>query len=133
MPHAVQLTPMMTSETTSAVCNSAALQITVTQAINMPAEIFVMQNVPVGLAEAAAYSKFSHVCSPRELQELPVGAPLPGGPPWFRVATINLVGERREDLVADYSKILGAAKQLCASLDMLGDLQTLPSEWAGTP
>ena len=84
------LTPSLKVETyySSAVprAQAYALHVVVTEAVDMPKEVFVFQRKTTGV------DTFVSIADPADLQEMPVGAPdLANEMPYFRVAKVDLI------------------------------------------
>ena len=106
-----------------------------TRAQGMPNELFAFRLEPVNPAAGVPpRGIFSHVCSPTDLEEFPVGAPYPNAsPPWFRLDTVDLVFRSRATADETMQGLLAEITALKGALDALDDLQGQAAVTIGTP
>jgi hypothetical protein len=70
------------------------LKVVVLEAVNMDREVFAYRRIPLqpGGENDPQQAVFSHVCSPVDLEEFPIGAPLENHvPPWFRLDVVDVL------------------------------------------
>lgn len=95
------------------------IKITVTQACDMPEEIFVYSLLPDNSI------KFENVASPNDLLEYPVGAPNSNERPYFRLPYADLLFRNADMCVDAAMGIANDALELARTLDGLDELQQL--------
>jgi hypothetical protein len=127
----IRLTPAYSTLTNTTV-DGIRIQITADSAVDMPNEVFAYRLIPLQPDGTAQQAVFSHVCSPVDLEEFPVGAPLVNAqPPWFRLATVDLVFRGRQTADDGYDAIVADVGNLVASLDALDQLEALTPFYVG--
>mgnify|MGYP005852666275 CR=1 FL=1 len=99
------------------------MRITASNAVSMPAEIFVHRRTegPDSSPDGPSLKlrdEFSHVASPPELESLPAGGPAAGAP-WFRTAVCDLLFDSSRDLAEGSVSIKKDVEELAAALDRL--------------
>jgi hypothetical protein len=96
----------------------------VVEAINpedMPQEVFIKQRLK-NFAQDSFDDNFVAVCTPVQLEDLPVNAP-DAGNSFYRVSKIELVGRLPEALDKIFDSLLYEVEKLVADLNALDDLK----------
>lgn len=92
--------------------------VTAENAVDMPNEIFRMFNRPLDPTIGTVVSEFNGVCSPGDLRDLPINAPIPPGI-LFRVSFIDLTFRSPDEGEEQWEAIKFETKELVRSLDAL--------------
>lgn len=128
MQHTIQTTYAMQRDFILNVHDCFRLTITAHDAVGMPNEIFVYRVVPLQPAQPEAVGAYSHVCSPVDLAEFPPTQPLPNAiPPWYRLASVDILLPTRSEAVKVHGDILAAIDSLTYSLQAADILVTQPT------
>jgi hypothetical protein len=88
---------------------------------NMPQEVFIKQRLK-NFAQDSFDDNFVAVCTPVQLEDLPVNAP-DAGSSFYRVSKIELVGRLPEALDKIFDSLLYEVEKLVADLNALDDLK----------
>lgn len=95
--------------------------VTAQNAVDMPNEIFRMFNRPLDPTIGTVVSEFNGICSPGDLVDLPINAPIPPEIR-FRVAFIDLTFRDPSEGEAQWDSIKFETRELVRSLDDLDNL-----------
>jgi len=105
--------------------------VTASSATDMPAEIFLYTKQPT-TAYADATDKYLKVCTPTDLAVYPAHEPTPdSSPPYFRLATIDVIDDSREQLLSLWRSIQARTAQLIDSLNISDELVESSEVWIG--
>lgn len=104
------------------------LVVVASDAVNMPAEIFLYLRRPFVSGQAEPLDRFETVCSGVDFDSVPVGEPIEGSdPPYLRHATLDLRFVSAAQAEAAYNAIVELVRNLVRSLDRNDDLVQLPA------
>lgn len=95
--------------------------VTAQNAVDMPTEIFRMFERPLDPTIGTVQSQFDGICSPGDLSEFPINAPIPPSI-WFRVNFIDLTFRSPVEGEAQWESIKSETAELVRSLDDLVSL-----------
>lgn len=87
---------------------------------NMPSEIFIKQRLK-NFAQDSFDDNFVAVCTPVQLEDLPVAAP-DAGSSFYRVSKIELVGRLPEAIDKVFDSLIYEVQKLVQDLNALDDL-----------
>lgn len=105
--------------------------VTASSAVDMPAEIFLYHRLPQS-AYASATDEYLQVCTPTDLAVYPANEPTPGSsPPYFRLATIDIIYDSREQLLTLWHSIQTRTTALIESLNISDTLVESVEVWIG--
>lgn len=100
----------------------------------IPNEVFAYRAEPIQPGQPVSQAFFSHICSPVDLEEFPIGAPLvDSDPPWFRIASLDLVFRSRAACDEVWGLIQEDVSSLRTSMDHGDTLVTGAEVWIGDP
>lgn len=92
-------------------------KITITNAVDMPSEVFRYLQDPITSTEDPAV-KYNGVCSPTDLETFPAGDPETGAfPPWCRRREVDMVLKSRAEALDLQEVILEELQRLVDSLN----------------
>jgi len=93
------------------------LVVTATAHENVDPAIFVYLQLPPE-AEAAQSARFDHIASPSDLEDIPVGAPLPDATErFFRLDSVDLVLRSADERAEVWDDIVADARLLVQALE----------------
>lgn len=101
------------------------LKVTVTNAVDMPAEIFIFQRgaAPAPMAGAKAQDQFVCIADPVDLDEIPVLAPdIAAEIPYYRLASVTLAFRTPEDRQEVLDDIASDIERLTDSVNLMAVL-----------
>ncbi len=129
----IRITPAFQRDFVVNVTDCFRLTLTADNGHLVPNEIFACRAVPIQPGDAEVRGVFSHICSPVDLEEFPVGQPYVNAvPPWFRLAAIALKFRGRDEAMVAYDQILGDITALVASMDAADVLEAAAPVWIGS-
>jgi hypothetical protein len=112
------------------------LRVVAIEAVNMDREVFAYRRIPLqpGDPNDPQQAVFSHVCSPVDLEEFPIGAPLENHvPPWFRLDFVDVLFRSSGEAKASWEDISAAVGVLGVTLTRLDSMDAQPPVWVGDP
>ncbi len=133
--HRVKLVPSISAYTDDRL-SGTRLKVVVSESVNMDREIFAYRAIPLqpGDPNDPQTAVFSHICSPVDLEEFPIGAPRPDAvPAWFRLDTVDVLFRSRGQAIRAWDSIREVAENLGLSLTRQDALESLSPLWVGDP
>lgn len=128
----IKLTPSFQRDHVPNVHDAFRIVVVASDAHLMPDEIFAFRQIPLQPGTAETSEVFDHVCSPVDLEEYPIGAPLTNAvPPWFRTDTVDLVYRTREQAMEALQLIVQDVISLINGMNTADVLVEQPPFWIG--
>ena len=119
----IKLTPAMPELIKFSGRDYFRVQITASDALNMPAEVFIHQRTLVDANTSRQQDEFCAIAGPYDLSTYPANAPTAGqDPPFFRKSTIDVLLPS-SSLANDF--IAAVDEQVCALITALSSVDTL--------
>jgi hypothetical protein len=114
----ITITPEFSSPYADGISTVFRLRVTASRAYLLPREVFAYRAIPLQPGQAAPTAIFSHICSPSDLDDFPVGAPYDGAvPPWFRLDFCDLQFRNRRDGLSALAQVEADVQRLIEALD----------------
>ncbi len=120
----IELTRRVSDYDVDARTQAYRMRVEVSRAQNVDPNVFVYQVVQPSETNPSAYSQFSRVASPLDLEELPYG--IPGEPQLathFRLAELDLLFSHRQTLEEAWAAIVADRDELVRTLQQLCEVQ----------